>query len=71
MDPNPAEVNGVRQRLFVLVRDESTRMPACASVEHVEDDVLVDEQEITLDLLVEGVKDIPVSYTHLTLPTKA
>ena len=62
MDPNPAEVNGVRQRLFVLVRDESTSMPACASVEHVEDDVLVDEQEIALDLLIEGVRNIHTAH---------
>ena len=59
MDPNPAQVNGIRQCLFMLVRDESACMPACASVEHVEDDVLVDEKEIALDLLVESV-----GYVH-------
>ena len=62
MDPNPAQVNGFRQRLFVLVRDESACMPACAFVEHVEDDVLVDKQEIALDLLVEGVRDIHTAH---------
>ena len=62
MDPNPAQVNGLRQRLFVLVRDESACMPTCASVEHVKDDVLVDEQEIALDLLVKGVRIIHTAY---------
>ena len=37
-------------------------MPACASVKHVEDDVLVDEQEVTLDLLVEGVRDVHTTH---------
>ena len=62
MDPNPAQVNGIRKRLFVLVRDETACMPTCASVEHVEDDVLVDEQEIALDLLVKGVGNIHTAY---------
>merc|ERR1712025_1289035 len=62
MDPNPAKVNGIRQRLLELVRDQHARMPACATVEHVEDDVLVDEQEITLDLLVKGVRDIHTAH---------
>ena len=55
-------VNGIRQRLLELVRDQHARMPACATVEHVEDDVLVDEQEIALDLLVEGVRDIHTAH---------
>ena len=62
MDPNPAEENGVRQRLFELVRDQNACMPACALVEHVEDDVLVDEQEIALDLLIEGVRYIHTAH---------
>ena len=62
MDPNPAQVNGIRQRLFKLVRDENACMPACATVEHVEDDVLVDEQEIALDLLVEGIRYIHTAH---------
>jgi len=62
MDPNPAKVNGIRQRLLELVRDQHARMPACATVEHVEDDVLVDEQEITLDLLVKGVRDVHTAH---------
>ena len=62
MDPNPTQVNGIRQRFFELVRDQHACMPACASVEHVEDDVLVDEQEIALDLLVEGVRYIHTAH---------
>ena len=62
MDPNPAKVNGIRQRLLELVRDQHARMPACATVEHVENDVLVDEQEIALDLLVKGVRDIHTAH---------
>ena len=62
MDPNPAQVNGFRQRLFELVRDHRAGMPACASVEHVEDDVLVDEKEVALDLLVEGVGYIHTAH---------
>ena len=37
-------------------------MPACAWVEHVKDDVFVDEQKIALDLLVEGVRDIHTAH---------
>ena len=40
-------------------------MPAWAAVEHVEDDVLVDEQEITLDLLIEGVRDIHTAHVGM------
>ena len=62
MDPNPAQVNGPRQCLFELVRDQHASMPACASVEHVKDDVLVDKQKVALDLLVEGVGDIHTAH---------
>ena len=62
MDPNPTQVNGIRQRFFELVRDQHACMPACATVEHVEDDVLVDKQEIALDLLVEGIRDIHTAH---------
>ena len=62
MKPNPTLVNGIRQCLFVLVRDESACMPTCASVEHVEDTAFVDEQKIALDLIVKGVGKIHTAY---------
>ena len=33
-------------------------MPPRASVQHVKDDELVDEQEVTLDLLVESIGEV-------------
>ena len=62
MDPNPTQVNGIRKRLLELVWNKHARMPTCATIEHMENDVLVDEQEIALDLLVEGVRDIHTAH---------
>ena len=63
MDPNPAKVNGIRQRLLELVRDQHARMPACATVEHVEDDVLVDEQERSHSTCLLKVSGISTLHT--------
>ena len=62
MESNPTLVNGIRKRLLALIWDKGTRVPPCAAVEHVEDDEFVDEQEITLDLLVEGVRNINTTH---------
>ena len=62
MESDPTLVNGIRQCLLVLVWDKSTCMPPCATVEHMEDDVFVDEQKIALELLVESVRDIHTAH---------
>ena len=62
MEPYPTSLDGARQCLFTLVWDKSACMPTCASIKHVKDHVLVDEQEITLDLLVESVRDIHTAH---------
>ena len=58
MNGNPSGVDGLDEGLFGFVRDHECGMPSRASVQHVEDDELVHEQEVTLDLLVEGVGEI-------------
>ena len=55
MDDGPAGVDGFDQTFVFLVRDQLCRMPSRASIKHMEDDVLVDEQEVALRLLVETV----------------
>ena len=37
-------------------------MPTRASIQHVEDYILVDKQEVALDLLVESVRDIHTAH---------
>ena len=58
MDSYPDRVDGLDQSVFLLVRDERGCVPAGASIKHMEDDVLVHEQEVTFYLLVELVRNI-------------
>ena len=62
MNSDPAELNGVRQCGFELIGNESACVPTRASVQHVEDDVLVDEQEVALDLFIECISDIHTTH---------
>ena len=62
MEPHPTVMYGVRQSLFTLVRDKSACMPTCASIQHVENNVLVDEQEVALDLLVESIRNVQTAH---------
>ena len=41
-------------------------MPTGASVQHVKDHMLVDEQQVTLDLLVEGVSNLHTAHVVRT-----
>ena len=58
MNGNPKLVNGFHQGSFGFVGDEPGSVPSCASVQHVEDDVLLNEEKITLNLFVEFVGDL-------------
>ena len=58
MDGQPSGVDGLDEGLFLLVRDDESGMPSRAPVQHVEDDEIMHEQEIALDLLVEGVGEV-------------
>ena len=62
VNPDPTSLDGICQRLFKFVWDEGAGMPTRASIQHVEDYILVDEQEVALDLLVEGVRDIHTAH---------
>ncbi len=55
------EFDGGHAVFFGLAGDELCRMPAGASVNHVEDDVLVNEYKITLHLRIERVCDLDVA----------
>jgi hypothetical protein len=46
----------VGERLLFLVGDKLGGVPTGASIDHVEDDVLVDKDEVAFDLRVEGVR---------------
>ena len=37
-------------------------MPPCTPVQHVRDDVLVDEEEVALDLFVESIGDVNTAH---------
>ena len=62
MNSDPTELNGVRQCGFELIGNESACVPTRASVQKVEDDLLVDEQEVTLDLHVGSVRNIHTAH---------
>ena len=55
MDGTPAGVDSFDQTVVFLVGDDLCRMPSGAPVKHVEDDMFVHKQEVTLNLLVKGV----------------
>ena len=52
---DPAGVDGFDEGIIFLVGDDKRSMPSCASVQHAEYGVFVDEQEVALDLLVENI----------------
>ena len=62
MEPNPTLLDGVGECLFLLVGNQHPCVASGASVKHVKDDVFVDEEEVTLDLLVEGVGDVDTAH---------
>ena len=55
MDADLHVMYGGHHRLGFFVRNLSTGMPPCASVDHMEDHVLCNKQKVTLNLLVESV----------------
>ena len=57
MDRNPCLSKSVDEGVFGLVWYDLRGMPSDASVKHVEDDKLADEQQVALYLLVESVGD--------------
>ena len=52
---DPTCVDGFDEGLLFLVGNDLRGMPPGTSVQHMEDDILVDEQEVALDLLVESI----------------
>ena len=66
MDGVPQSVDGLDESVVLLVGYHPCCMPPCASVHHVEDHILVDEEEVTLHLLIELVRN--VNRTSVTWP---
>ena len=62
MSGHPKFLDGFHESVTVLVRDLSGGLPARAAAQHVEDDVLPDEDEVALDLLVELVRNFHAAY---------
>ena len=58
MKADPYFVDGLHEGLRVLVRDNSGDMPSCTSADHVEDDVLANEKQVTFNLVVELIWDV-------------
>ena len=67
MDTDPPVLNGRHQRLGFLICDLPTSMPSSASVDHVENHVFSNEQDIKLDLFVESVGD---AYADLVVRSR-
>ena len=67
VDGYPSGVDGLDEGLFCFVRNDECGMSSRASIQHVENDELVHEQEIALDLLVEGIGEV---YTACIAWTK-
>ena len=53
----PAHFHRLDQGLVGSVLNNDRCMPSGAAINHVEDDVFVHEQQVALDLLVEGVRN--------------
>ena len=62
MKPDPTLLDGVSECLFLLVQNQHPCMPPSTPIQHVKDDVLVDEEEVTLDLFVESIGDIDTEH---------
>jgi hypothetical protein len=58
MKTDPYLVNGFHEGLRVLVRNDSGGIPYGASADHVEDDTLADEKQVTFNLVVEFVRNV-------------
>ena len=60
MDSDPELSDGVHASILTFARNFTRGVESCASVNEMENNVLVHEQQIALDLLVEGVRDVNV-----------
>ena len=61
MYAHPKGIDRLHERLLLLVRDHFGGVPWCAPINHVENDVLVDEQQVALHLLVERIGHLNVA----------
>ena len=61
MYAHPEGIDRLHERLLLLVRDHFGGVPSCAPINHVENDVLVDEQQDALHLLVERIGHLNVA----------
>ena len=50
MGTDPELIDRLNDGVFLLVRDDATSMPSGASANHMEDDRLVNEKEVTFNL---------------------
>ena len=62
MKSNPTLLYCVGEGSLQLIGDQHPCMPPSASVQQVEDGVIMDEEEIALNLLVEGVGDVHAAH---------
>ena len=62
MGGDPQFLDRLHEGLCVFVGDYSCGMPPSASAQHVEDDLLPDEDRITLNLIVELIRDFHAAH---------
>ena len=62
MESHPTLLYRVGEGTLRLIGDQHPCMPSGTSVQQVEDGVVMDEEEITLNLLVEGVGNVHTAH---------
>ena len=62
MESHPTLLYSVGEGPLKLVGDHRPCVPSGTSVQQVEDGVVMDEEEITLNLLVEGVGNVHAAH---------
>ena len=63
----PTRFHRFDQGVVGSVLDDNRCMPSGAAINHMEDDVLLHEQQVALDLLVEGVRNFNTAGIRRTL----
>ena len=58
MNRDPHGVDGRHECALFFVWDDHSCVPTSTSIDHVEDDILVHEKEVTLYLLIELVRNV-------------
>ncbi len=64
MDTDPNLIDGSKQGLLLLVRDEFSSVPTGATINHVENNAFAYEDKVTFNLLIELVSTVNTTNTR-------